>query len=484
MRTLLTSLFAMSLCGCETELPSANGALPQIEYLTENGNFPIKMPTAFESQHGYLSVAESRGRSSTKSIRLPFVVIKAKDPKPALAPVLLLMGGPGVGSLSAASYPGAYPWTEQRDFVIFGQRGTEFAEPALMCSGVGEKLVGPDSQDSPQVLAAVSACAEEMKASEVDLSAYNSANSARDIEDLRLALGFDQWSLFGLSYGTRLALTYARDFPSRVQSMVLDSPLPHDAVFDDESAANLEQTIRRIAADCADQPTCAKAFPDLANRFFSEIEKTKSSAWTVDGVVVSAADLIGLIPLGSANQVRIAPVVMHAIAERDISTLKPYLNGAGVAVDFAWGMRLAIWCSESAPFSIRAANQTAPDAFAGIDSAVFHPAMCDAFDVPKRPVAEKAVTSGHIPTLVVAGEYDAMTPPLWAERAAAPLHKARVLVMPQSFHTETVNWGGDGCAMSHAAAFFADPERYLQGIQPDCLAQRDAIYFETDFTGE
>jgi pimeloyl-ACP methyl ester carboxylesterase len=71
---------------------------------------------------------------------------------------------------------------------------------------------------------------------------------------LRKVLGEDQLALFALSYGTRLALTYARDYPGRVEAMVLDSPLPHSAKYDDAYPANLEAALRRVAALCAADP--------------------------------------------------------------------------------------------------------------------------------------------------------------------------------------------------------------------------------------
>ena len=69
---------------------------------------------------------------------------------------------------------------------------------------------------------------EEELSTVADLMAYNTASNAADINDLRLALGYDQVNLWGGSYGTRLALGVMRDYPEGLRSVVLDSVYPPD----------------------------------------------------------------------------------------------------------------------------------------------------------------------------------------------------------------------------------------------------------------
>ena len=70
------------------------------------------------------------------------------------------------------------------------------------------------------------ACHDRLVQHGVDLSAYNSAATAADIEDLRVVLGYSKWNLYGGSYGSRIALTVMRDFPQGVRSVILDSAIP------------------------------------------------------------------------------------------------------------------------------------------------------------------------------------------------------------------------------------------------------------------
>ena len=457
--------------------------VPRFEPIADGDSFPVSVPAPFESLRGYLVVEEERGVADGRTLRLPVAIVKPKVAEPNRSPVLYVSGGPGVGNMSAAAYPGAYPWTRDREFIVFGQRGTQYAEPALLCEAFGTALADPDFPGG--ALKAARDCARDLEAEGIDRAAYHSANIAADIEDLRKVLGVERWSLYGLSYGTRVALTVARDYPGSVASMVLDSPLPHTVRYDDESADNLLSVLRRVGEACANQPSCAGAFPDVATRFMETVARAQEKPWDVpamagqDAMTVSAADLLRAVPVYSREGLAVAPLIMDAIARRDLDVLVEALTGSGSSSNFAWGMRLSVWCSEALPFSKRAT--TADLRFDGFDSAVFAPETCAAWGVPPRPVEEVAATISPIPTLIVAGEYDALTPPAWGFEAAETLSNSRVVVIPAGFHSESTNWGGDGCAMTAVAGFFANPMAFLADkTEPACLAQAQGPEFVLD----
>lgn len=490
MRLLVCLLTISCLAACSRaseRQPDGPLQTPRLEPVAAGEAFPVSVPAAFDSLRGYLVVPENRAAPGRGTIRLPVAVVRAKEPKPELAPVLFLPGGPGVGSLSAAAYPGAYPWTADRDFVVLGQRGTQFAEPALMCPEV-EAAYAERTIDEGAVIAAARRCADRLDAAGVDRAAYHSAAIAADIEDLRRALDVPRLSLYGLSYGTRVALTVARDFPDSVVSMVLDSPLPHQVRYDDESVDNLLAVLRAIGEACDRQADCRDAYPDVARRFFDTVADVRESPWQVavpgapEPVTVQASDLVRAVPLASRDDIAMAPLLMDAVARRDESLLLQRAGPPAEPSGLAWGMRLSVWCGESLPFSERAASGVPADGFAGLDGAVFSPELCAAWGVPARPAAERAATVSPVPTLIIAGEYDALTPPGWGRAALETLPNGRLLVVPGGVHTETTDWGGDGCAMAEAAAFFSDPFAYLDAsAEPKCIvdAQRTGFVIES-----
>ncbi|MEM1380402.1 MAG: alpha/beta fold hydrolase [Pseudomonadota bacterium] len=446
----------LMLAGC-AGVPGAQ--VPRFEEVAgDDAGFPVAVPATFQSVRGYLIVEEApRGRE----IRLPVVVVKARDPSAGYPPVVRFAGGPGLSGLSAAAYPGAYPWTADRDFIILGQRGTEGAEPALVCTEYRGAL-GADLSDR---VAAAEVCRARYEDAGAVLSAYHTAASARDVEALRVVLGIEKLSLYGGSYGTRLALTYARDFPDRVESMVLDSPLPHDVSYDDESPGNLRDALAAIGTACAEDVACARDYPRVFERFLVALDAARADPWQLmaaDGssVTLSAADFVGLVGIEGPRSIVRAPRMMDAIARRDAEIIRPLIGGATVSSPFAWGMRLSVWCSEDLPFSRRAEGPLEEN-FAGLDGAVVPPEVCAVWGVPPRPRAEKAATVSSIPTLIIAGTFDPLTPPRWADHAAKTLARSHVAIVPFGGHVETNNWSGDGCAMAIAAAFFADEEAFL-----------------------
>ncbi|MCA9764447.1 MAG: alpha/beta fold hydrolase [Gemmatimonadetes bacterium] len=354
------------------------------------------------------------------------------------------MGGPGVGSLSPAAYPGAYPWTAERDFIVFGQRGTRHAEPALECPEVDSALA---TRSDARLGAAARTCRARLQAADIDLAAYHTDAITADLEDLRQVLDIDHWILFGTSYGTRIALDYARDVPEHLAAMVLDSPLPPEVRYDDESARNLRDAIIRVIDDCDAQATCRAAYPELGRRFFMAFNVAERST-----------RLAAMIDLTSADGITSAPGLMDAIARGAVAAPE---SGSGGSSGFTWGMRLSVWCSEAWPFSKRAREDRPAGVLGGYESAAVAPALCRAWDVPPRPAPFVEPVVSSVPTLLIAGEFDPLTPPTWARRAAASLANSRVIVVRGGGHSPTLEWSGDGCALEIAAAFIRNPTSVL-----------------------
>lgn len=434
--------------------PSSGQESAPVGLVQADEDFPVSPPASVRSRRFYLAVSENRSAPDTNTIELPVVVLKS-DAQDNRAPIVMLTGGPGTAGLSAAQYPGAYPWVGKRDFVIFGQRGTHYARPALMCPAYGDAAAG-------ETLAALRICAARAASEGIDLSAYNTAESARDIEDLRRALGVEKIALYGLSYGTRLALSYARQFPDRVEALVLDSPLPFAADYDSELPANIRAVLQAIAQRCAGEATCKARHPDLWGRFSAAI--AARTGMDIPAGEPSAAQIALYIAPGSDEDISNAPALMDAAAN---GILEPFPGGegGGPSGGFAWGMRLSVWCSE------RTSPSGTPEPFAGINAPTFAPESCNAWPAAPRPADELQDPEGDFPTLILAGEYDVLTPPAWGERIGARLARARLVTIPAGLHSVTTNWGGTGCAMSIAGRFLENPTAVLNENEPPCLAK-------------
>jgi pimeloyl-ACP methyl ester carboxylesterase len=132
-------------------------------------------------------------------------------------------------------------------------------------------------------------------------------------------------------------------------------------------------------------------------------------------------------------------------------------------LSLSWGLHYGVVCSEWVPYE-RADNvlQQGRRAFPAFPTSVLAQApqfpfmreICQAWDVPKAPAAQRAVTRGSIPTLIIAGSYDAITSPQAAQAAAKPLTRARLVIIPGVGHFVVPK---SDCAQRVMASFLADP---------------------------
>lgn len=128
-----------------------------------------------------------------------------------------------------------------------------------------------------------SSATRALAAEGIDLKQYNTLTNAADLEDLRLALGYEQWNLLGSSYGTRLALTAMREYPQGIRSVVLDSTRPLQ-INESQTPADAERAFQTLFRGCAADPTCNAAYPDLERVFYDLVEQLNTKPVTLPGI--------------------------------------------------------------------------------------------------------------------------------------------------------------------------------------------------------
>ena len=250
---------------------------------------------------GTLDVPENWSDPEGRRLQIGYVVLESTNPQPAPDPVVYLDGGPGGSPLTgvlmfAELFAGL---RSTRDVVLFDQRGTRHSSE-IRCSSLGGQQPGlaggtaADSAEAPVLLypselgdpydvlqqarqeqaPAAAACAREIAASGVDLRQYNSIASANDTVALVKTLGYDTYNLYGLSYGTRLALVVMRDHPaSGIRGVVLDSSFPPQINGFERYPEEFYEVVIQLFADCTLDPVCHTAYPDLQNRFIALLDR-------------------------------------------------------------------------------------------------------------------------------------------------------------------------------------------------------------------
>lgn len=427
---------------------------------------------------GYLVVPERRPATATgRTIRLPFAILGSLSSAPLPDPVLHTTGGPGGSSLYALRRFRTSPIREDRDLIILEQRGTRFAEPALMCSGIDEALRsgwdgGLDGAADPdRMRVAVRSCATAARAAGVDLAGYTTEQIAQDVADLRRALGIPQWNLYGVSYSTKVMLTAARDRPEGIRAMILDSVLPLEVNADEEAPRNIWQVLEHVFASCEKEPALSARFPDLKRRFLalvresnrrplrlvveSPLNRTPVQA-VLDGVGITN---VIYTALEDSTAVPRVPLLVDAFLRNDVSRVAPFVRGyLGSSQGTAWGMRIAVWCNEEWPFMSRTQilrPPGVPEELARFSQPQIPIEAFQVWPVASRPAArENQPVRTSIPTLIVSGEFDPDTPTAWARRVASSLPNAQLVEIPGYSHAPLY---GHPAAARLLREFLADP---------------------------
>jgi pimeloyl-ACP methyl ester carboxylesterase len=437
---------------------------------------------------GHLVVLEDRAKPDGRQVRLPIVVIKASGGNRKADPVVFLSGGPGQGvgvdkdnMKDWWQYDEHWSWMKNRDLVLFEQRGTGISEPTLDCPEVDERGVElmQGMQDDDQVRAiygeALELCRARLIGEGIDLSKYGSADTATDLAELRVALGLKQWNVAGVSYGTRLALTAMRDHPQGIRSVILDSPYPPEIRAYESQHAGVEAAFRILFDACRGTDYCRFNYPDLERSLFKTIAwlDTRPLPVTVpdprDGkpikVRVTGQTLIELSRYALAfDDARYAvPYFLDGIALIDPSVLEPMMTnmvessiGLGLG-DFSEGKYFSVECNEEIPFNDR--ERVEKDAaqhrrFAGFAYQLEEMAVCAHWANGPADPNLKAPIKSAIPTLVLSGQVDPITPTEFAEVTVSRLDRGQMMTVLGRGHSLLTT---SECAAETAAAFLKKP---------------------------
>jgi pimeloyl-ACP methyl ester carboxylesterase len=430
---------------------------------------------------GVLQRALDPARPDGPKIDIRYVVVPAMARRKLPDPVFLLAGGPGQSAIDVA--PQVMPLfgrlNNRRDIVFVDQRGTGLSAP-LTCAETRRESLAEQADTGAQIERLMQCKAELLTRPYIrapaDLGFFTTTLAMQDLEAVRAQLGPAQIDLVGVSYGTRAALEYMRQFPSAVRRAVLDSVAPPDMVLPASFSTDGQAAFDALGAACEREPECAAAYPALRRDWaalLAGLPRPATAAHPLSGApeqfTLTRDMVLGAVRGALYNPALAAALpaaITAAAAGRDEGLIGlGSLLGARRGQQLATGMHFSVVCAEDAPLLDKAGD--APGADFGDAQARLYRRVCSDWPRGAVPPAFYAVPPTRTPTLLLSGGLDPATPPRHGARVARALG-------PAAQHVVVANAGHGvlavGCARDVLYRFIdAAEDRDATAVDASCL---------------
>jgi pimeloyl-ACP methyl ester carboxylesterase len=432
-------------------------------------------------QCGQLAVPLDRTGAVPGTVTLNVKRVVATS-NPTATAVVALAGGPGQAAIPVATEFASIlgPALVTRDLLVYDQRGT----------GSSGRLTCPAFEHGvTSVVDAAAACANQLGAAR---GFYRTSDSVDDIEALRVESGYQKLVLFGVSYGTKVALDYAAKYPANVESLMLDSVVPPEG--SDVLNISTFKTMPRALGEMCSGGACAGITTSVGHDLFNLVHKVgrKPISGTVNTpggrglkVRLDQDGVLDILLAGDLNPTlrsELPGAMRSAIKEDTRPLLRLLLRAKGLtgipnarlqgALDETDSDALfaATRCEESAfPWDRNAA--AAQRASQAVSAAKAHPVtdyqpfnykvavrsesipVCVAWPDASPPPAPPTALP-QVPTLILSGGFDLRTPREDAASVAVRIPGAQLVGVPYTGHSVVTSDLGD-CSKNAIAAFFA-----------------------------
>lgn len=484
----------LSACGTEepTTAPSPSRLIPKPCWFDAEASWPT-------TQCFMMEVPENYQKPEGRKIQFPVVRFFAEISDPDKEPLLHLgAGGPGASMGLEPDNASDWLWVnysamsveDGRDLIVMDPRGTGMATPKLACT---EFIKDADlaftrnlstDEEARVFTYSMERCYSRLS-QKADLAHYNSAVVAKDVEELRKALGVPQFNLYGVSYSTRYALTVARDFPESVRAMVLNSAVFPNIIYTQKLPQDVVAAYRRGVDHCREDRACNKQYPDLEQRLEARVQALDESPITVTTgnihpgeqyeFVLTGQRLLRVLfqALYNENFYREFPAIIEELEADQAELLKPAIASfMSLVLDPNFGDAAGIshFCYEEAPFVDfqQARNLAATSGILGgsvradIDMMQM---QCRIWAIPSAPMLESRAVQTPIPALVMHGALDPVLSAEDADKARKKLPNHQWVLFPHLAHDVI---SASDCAEQAAADFLDSPEQPVAESVAQC----------------
>jgi pimeloyl-ACP methyl ester carboxylesterase len=458
-------------------------------------------PARISAECGRFEVAEDRDAPDGRSISLAVAVLPATTHKRAGDPLVFITGGPGQSALESyvLAHRAFARLNRHRDIVLLDQRGTGDSNP-LRCP----------LPDDWQALAASSQAQRKLaldclQALPGDPRFYTTSVAIRDLAELLTALDYERVNLYGISYGTRVAQAFARGYPERTRSVILDGVVPLDRALGPDISLDAQRALDMMFRRCAGEQACRERFPRLAGDFRQLQQGLRAAPVTLTLADPATAELTeheftedwlrGVVRMFSyaPDTVALLPLLIdRAVREGDFAPLaaQALLLSRQLEDALATGMHNAVVCTEDLPFIAATGDAdhadsevgdnnaaTSEDTYLGAGMLESLRAVCSVWPRGELDRDFRSPWRSAIPTLILSGEADPVTPPANGEHLLHSLSEALHVVGPGQGHGMYAR----GCTPRIMEDFVAAAS--VAGLEVDCIQRLRPAPFFLSFTG-
>ena len=387
-------------------------------------------------------VRESAAGDRTIDLR---VVILAATSTAVADPIVPLAGGPGQGAADLARVMAQRfaAFRDQRDLVLIDQRGTGRSN-GLWCPPVPATAALTGALfDRARLMACRDALARN-----ADLTHYTTSIAAGDYVQVFDQLGYKTVNVIGISYGTRLGLELARQMPDRIRTLTIEAVAPPDFAWPSAGARDADAALNAVINDCNADESCREQFPGFrrdVDRAFSRLRSDPvrvalrdPNSGATEEVFFGQRDL-AYATRGAlyGNEAFALPLWFRRAAQGDYSALaQAYVNRTrALEAQIAWGVHFGVYCAEDLPFvDWRAAEGAAAGTRLGSYLLDEYRKACEVWPRGAIDAAFRNPVHSNVPTLIMSGRRDPVTPPRTGEAVKQTLTRSTMVTWPHGGH--------------------------------------------------
>jgi len=381
---------------------------------------------------GTLNVPENWGNENENRVKLGVTILNSFYPsKEAL---VFIQGGPGGSAIKTLPFWISNNIRDSKNIVLLDLRGTGFSEPKL-CPGLGKSflnILAEDHDSNSEITAKIDSalkCKDHLLDRSIDIYSYNSVNMAFDLHALKEKLGYNKWSVYSASYGTRVSYDYVSRFPEDIEKLILDSPILVEG-FHNNIASNSFNSLNILFDRCSKSDNCKSKYGDIRDLFFKTLKDLKENPITVKvsktvhpsgRFVFNAQDFMITVQeaLGNRKLFDVLPLMINEIYNRNtraISLLVSVFEDSFSNIDY--GTYYCVLCNETLDYDSLNSFEVDGSQFDEYLSESLSYFKADYFICNKwRSKSHKFLKKtdslyliDNIPTLILSGLYDPTVP--------------------------------------------------------------------------